>query len=740
MNILLVDGADDLEERVAAWLPADSSGEWTITQVHRLNQAVRLLRERSTRRGKLRLPDVAILNLSLPDSGGPLGITRLADVAPGLPIIALTTRLSARHSSDARRLGAIDCFQRDALDEMAFRSSLAKALPDQAEALFAGVDLAPATAERRAPAQTPQKHPRPEEADDSDWDSDYSYEVSLEGLVQVWSASAKDTYGLAGADAVGQHLRTLFPDDQQDEADSLLEPLRSGNPILGAEGRRHTEGGSITVLFSAFPVYDAVGSPTGFRFVERIVPATEPDLEPDLEEVEQASAKQETFVTPHADPVEDAEQAPSETESGAKPLVLIVEDNDVSRHMLKRMLEQEYRVEVASTPAEAITLATQQVFDALLLDINLQERRTGVEILHALRKVRTYQNVPAIACTSYASPGLSDRLIELGFNGYVSKPFARQTLLDALRSALDDSPAEVETGIGSEQPDLELPPAPSSLPDVMDMLSNRDGADIERLTSVLERDPVLASWVLQHVNSAFYSLRGNVGSVERAATLLGFEPICNLVLSKLVSRTFSKFDAGLPAKVNEYLQRTSVATAAYARALAIHLSMPEPDLSFSSGLLHQLGRMGLLSLEPEKYSSLWFATEDEEGVAPMPPTVGQELLNLGTDHEALGVQIAREWRLPTKLAFVIQRYEKPISRAQTPEALMALTVSAGAAASRSLYGASTPTDAETHRGPSLDEVVTALARHYKRPAADLKDFLRSRDAEVRELVGMFVVG
>ena len=125
---------------------------------------------------------------------------------------------------------------------------------------------------------------------------------------------------------------------------------------------------------------------------------------------------------------------------------------------------------------------------------------------------------------------------------------------------------------------------------------------------------------------------------------------------------------------------------------------------------------------------------------PVPPSVGQELLHLGADYEMVGNEIAREWQLPKKLAFIIQRQNKPLSRAVTPEALLALTVSAGANASRLLY--STHLDQGDDEGTSeaLGEALRVLARRFERDARELRDYLHARDEEVRELVGTIVVG
>src|SRR5690606_2518406 len=116
--------------------------------------------------------------------------------------------------------------------------------------------------------------------------------------------------------------------------------------------------------------------------------------------------------------------------------------------------------------------------------------------------------------------------------------------------------------VPEKQAVIELPPLPNTLPAVIQLLSGAAAApDVERLSEVLAMDPVTSAWVLRNVNSAFYGLRHSVATIDRAVTLLGFEPVCNLVLLEVLSRSFSDVSAGPPRDVYEYLTKTSIAAA-----------------------------------------------------------------------------------------------------------------------------------------------------------------------------------
>ena len=80
----------------------------------------------------------------------------------------------------------------------------------------------------------------------------------------------------------------------------------------------------------------------------------------------------------------------------------------------------------------ALHRAHQQRYDAVLMDINLGDGTSGLDVLRALRALPDYAKVPIIAVTTYELPGDRDRFIEQGFDGYLPKPFLKTSLVDLL--------------------------------------------------------------------------------------------------------------------------------------------------------------------------------------------------------------------------------------------------------------------------------------------------------------------
>lgn len=119
---------------------------------------------------------------------------------------------------------------------------------------------------------------------------------------------------------------------------------------------------------------------------------------------------------------------------GLDARILVVEDAPDIQALLRYLL-RDYSLTVVTNVEEALSAAAEDAFDLLLLDINLGEARTGVDLLHDLRALPQYATTPALACTAYALYSDREHFLAQGFNAYLSKPFSRVQLNEALANA-----------------------------------------------------------------------------------------------------------------------------------------------------------------------------------------------------------------------------------------------------------------------------------------------------------------
>lgn len=123
--------------------------------------------------------------------------------------------------------------------------------------------------------------------------------------------------------------------------------------------------------------------------------------------------------------------------SSKTPHILAVEDNSETQLLLEHLLKGSYEIDVVPGVEGALEAVDRTPFDILLLDINLSEERTGTELLHLIREREKMGEVPAVALTAYAMPGDREDFLEEGFDEYVSKPFTRDDLTEAIEKTLN---------------------------------------------------------------------------------------------------------------------------------------------------------------------------------------------------------------------------------------------------------------------------------------------------------------
>jgi diguanylate cyclase (GGDEF)-like protein/PAS domain S-box-containing protein len=102
--------------------------------------------------------------------------------------------------------------------------------------------------------------------------------------------------------------------------------------------------------------------------------------------------------------------------------LLVVDDNEANRDALSRRLALKgYRVRMAAGGAEALEMAAAEVFDLVLLDVEMPAM-SGFEVLSRLRTTRSQTQLPVIMVTARADGTDIVEAFRLGANDYVTKP------------------------------------------------------------------------------------------------------------------------------------------------------------------------------------------------------------------------------------------------------------------------------------------------------------------------------
>lgn len=108
--------------------------------------------------------------------------------------------------------------------------------------------------------------------------------------------------------------------------------------------------------------------------------------------------------------------------------IVIVDDNEDNRFIVRIYLEDRHNVVEFSDGRQALAGMTECKPDLIFLDISLPDL-DGIEILRRIRADERLRHLPVVALTAHAMMGDSKRFLELGFDGYLSKPILDLAML-----------------------------------------------------------------------------------------------------------------------------------------------------------------------------------------------------------------------------------------------------------------------------------------------------------------------
>ena len=171
--------------------------------------------------------------------------------------------------------------------------------------------------------------------------------------------------------------------------------------------------------------------------------------------------------------------------------------------------------------------------------------------------------------------------------------------------------------------------------------------------AVVQPDLALTANLLRMANSAYFGLSRRIGSAREAITLLGVRRVFELgamaAVDAVVPETLPGY--GIDASV---FWTHSVAVAVIAERLSKERKLAAPTLTFTAGLLHDVGKLVISSFLAERIEAL--RTELASGDMSL-AACEQKLL--GADHARIGAELGGVWNLPEEVVKVIASHHDP---------------------------------------------------------------------------------
>ena len=312
-----------------------------------------------------------------------------------------------------------------------------------------------------------------------------------------------------------------------------------------------------------------------------------------------------------------------------------------------RSLRSDWDLCFATQGQEALAVLATKNVDVVVSDM----RMPGMNGAELLRQVsEKYPHIVRIIFSGYAEKKMMLRSTNAAHQ-YLTKPCDSEFLLAAVSQSCalhyllnDKKLREVVAQMKA------IPSLPDTYNKVIDELRSPDPA-LRRVGDIIQQDVGMTAKLLQHVNSAHFSLRRHLSDVHEAISVLGLETISTLVLGIGI---FSQFPGKEEQELIESLWAHSLAVGRRAKALASRVAPVWAADAFTAGLLHDLGKVVLAVNFPAEYAEMQRLVEHGHLTA-----TEAENQVLGICPSSLGAYLLELWGLPNSIVEAVAFFSQP---------------------------------------------------------------------------------
>jgi putative nucleotidyltransferase with HDIG domain len=197
-----------------------------------------------------------------------------------------------------------------------------------------------------------------------------------------------------------------------------------------------------------------------------------------------------------------------------------------------------------------------------------------------------------------------------------------------------------------------LPTFSQTVVQLAQLLQDEDAGPSE-YEAVVQLDVALTANLLRMANSAYFGFSRKISGVREAITLLGARRLFELAAMAAVEAVVPPTLPGYGIDSGAYWCH-SVAVAVLAERFAKERKLAVPTLTFTSGLLHDIGKLVISSFLATRLEALKGCL-----LSGHRPLLECERDILGGDHAQIGAELAQAWNLPEEVVRVIANHHEP---------------------------------------------------------------------------------
>jgi HD-like signal output (HDOD) protein len=251
-----------------------------------------------------------------------------------------------------------------------------------------------------------------------------------------------------------------------------------------------------------------------------------------------------------------------------------------------------------------------------------------------------------------------------------------------------------------------------------DLLRNHH-SQAGQFAEIIARDPSLTARLLRMVNSVYFGLGTQVGTIEDAVLYLGLRQIRSLALATPVLEDMSAMGADGPQVSWRDFWLHTLACAFATRDLLNHSDVTiDDDTDYITGLLQNVGKVVIAKVFPAEFAQLTQGVYENEA-----QVLAAERALLGWDHAAIGAYYLESHKIPAEIVEAVRFHHDPLQAPARKHLAAATHLADGYARLAGLSGG-----VELRPAPTEDELIAA-------PSAALLwgDDLAARTAQMRPL-------
>ena len=342
--------------------------------------------------------------------------------------------------------------------------------------------------------------------------------------------------------------------------------------------------------------------------------------------------------------------------------VLFVDENRDILEAFKRVLykmRKKWDIEFAVNGEEALEKLEKEQFNVIVCSLDLRGI-SGIEFFEIVKG----SEPEAIRIFVSANMDLKPLVESLGLaHQFLLKPVDPLELKETLTRVLDlqewvnsASLKKIIHQIGS------FPTPPEIYSELLQAITT---CSIKEIAKVVEQNPGIAARLLQLANTPYFGRKGEVNNITEAIMILGIDILKGVVIA---TEAFSKFHPATGQAKKELVEifKHSVEVANLARLTVMEITGDRTvaNIAYTGGLVHDIGKLILLSHFPEYYFKIknsyiqnQFEHWDSKGNTLSVSQFEKELL--GVDHAQLGGYLLGLWGLPEMIIEIAAYHHRP---------------------------------------------------------------------------------